>query len=414
MQAEPVEKLKILSLDAETIRKVSLSYSKFAFTNILSGYLKKKGMPQIELGRLLGLSHQAVSKWCSGSSRPQNKETAKEIGLALGLTEDEMNELLLSLGYMRLYPKNPLDSICIFVLENRKKTGDLLKEYRGLIERYKVSNIELLKQRKTIPTMELRKTLGRLLTEEELDMWLKQNIIHFSALGDTLLPKMELQMYVKLLLGGDSINRQYQNDLIPKVIRDWLYPMICGEKLTQKELRDKLIAFALFKNMAEFDINFMLDLAGLRSFSSPENTYETILLAAVRLAHERFPPYEDDCLGCVIYPEIETILEYFSQKEEAFLTEQELRQKTFYKAMEDEILKRIDVTWNNAEKYRMSPRDQTEEIFEKYYTDRNLDYSRCLAVYVRDITDVFIKEGIVDPKEAASFRSLLQLNEEEH
>lgn len=80
--------------------------------------------------------------------------------------------------------------------------------------------------------------------------------------------------------------------------------------------------------------------------------------------------------------------------------------------MRDDTLSRIDGAWKKAEKYRLEARDETEETFEKYYTDRNLDYSRCLAVYIRDLTDELIGEGTVPAKEAEPVRGLLQLEEE--
>jgi transcriptional regulator with XRE-family HTH domain len=412
MGTEPEDRQKLLSRDAGMISGASRAYARFAFSNILSAHLKKKGLTRVDLGRRLGLSHQAVSKWCSGGARPQDKETAKEIGLALGLTEGEMNELLLSLGYTPLYPKSPLDSACIFILNKHGSAREPLGEYREFVERRRVRDIGLLKDRATIPTLELRKKLGRILTEDELENWLKENIIHFSASEDTLLPKVELQLFIKLFLGGDSINRQYKNHFIPKIIRDWLYPMTSGGELTQKELRNKLIAFALFKNMTIGDINFMLELAKLRKFSSPENTYEAALLIAVRLAHDRFPPYEDDYLGCVVYPELEKILAHYSKKEGASLSETELRRKKFSIRLKDDVINRIDATWERAEKYRLEARDEAEGIFEKYYTDRNLDYSRCLAVYIRDITRELIREGAVSGKEAEPLYGLLQLEDE--
>jgi hypothetical protein len=319
-----------------------------------------------------------------------------------------LNDLLLVLGYTRLYPKSPLDGACIFILNRPGGIVSPLEEYRGFIKKWRIKDIPLEKNRKTIQTAVLRKRLARALTGEEFDAWLRENLTHFSVSVDTLLPKTELQTYIKLLLGGDSINRQYQHRLIPKVIRDWLYPMTAGKELTQKELREKLIAFAFFKNMTIKDINYMLDLAGLRKFSYPENRYEAALLAAAALAHDRFPPYEDDCLGCVIFPELEKILKHYSEKEKSALTETEIRRIAFCEKTRDDILNRIDETWRASQQYQSRPHDETEKTFEKYYTDRELDYSRCLAVYIRDLTGVLINAGIVSEKEAPSFIALLQ------
>jgi transcriptional regulator with XRE-family HTH domain len=405
----PAEKQKLLDEDIKTIRASSRLFSGRGFAARLDAGLSGRRLSKSEFGRRLGLSHQAVSKWLSGGARPQNRETVKEIGLALNLGEGGMNDLLLSLGYTRLYPKNPLDSACIFLIQEKAAPADPLGEYRKLVELLRIKDLEPDKNRVTIPTADLRGGLGRVLTEQELKAWLRKNTVYFSSFGSTMLPKMELRMFISLFLGGDSVNSQYKNRLIPKAIRDWLYPMITGDELIQKELRDKLIAFAFFKNMNAADINFMMDLAKLRRFTFPETVFEADICVAAGLAHERFPPYEDDYLGCIIYPELEAILDSAPNPAETALPGISARQKKFYGDLMGTVKKRIETTWKRAEEYRLRQKDEAESIFEKYYTDRRGNYTRCLAIYIRDITDRLIQEGDVMKSETAALWGLLQL-----
>jgi hypothetical protein len=51
----------------------------------------------------------AVRNWLSAEDKPRGRERLKSIGLALEMTETEVNDLLWLMLYRPLYEKNPLD-----------------------------------------------------------------------------------------------------------------------------------------------------------------------------------------------------------------------------------------------------------------------------------------------------------------
>ncbi|MDR0709894.1 MAG: hypothetical protein LBF77_07495 [Spirochaetaceae bacterium] len=60
MPAEPGDRQKLLSRDAALIREASQSYARFAFANILSAQLEKKGITRTDLGRRLGTNRDKI------------------------------------------------------------------------------------------------------------------------------------------------------------------------------------------------------------------------------------------------------------------------------------------------------------------------------------------------------------------
>lgn len=61
----------------------------YRFGNFLRELRERRGLSQYQLGRLVGVSDKAVSKWENGSSKPQNRILCQLSGI-LGVTADEL------------------------------------------------------------------------------------------------------------------------------------------------------------------------------------------------------------------------------------------------------------------------------------------------------------------------------------
>jgi transcriptional regulator with XRE-family HTH domain len=372
--------------------------------------MREKGLSDSELGRRLGLSHSTIGKWRSGDARPKGKERLKELGLALSLTEDGMNDFLLSLGYSPLYHKNPLDDACIFTIRNHSG-GDAAALYRKYVERFRVREFKPARLYKSIPTLVLRDSFAHVRTEAELEAWLERYAGSFSAFATVIVPNRELIIYSMIFLGGATINELFEAGEFPAAVRNLLYPLVSGNELALRGLRDKLIAFGLFRNMNVDDIDRLLDLAKLRAFSRPETPFEAAALIAVRQAHARFPLYEYDYLGDAAV----TLEDALRDTGLRPLTDSAQWRKSFYTTLFEEITERLNDVEKLAGAY-LSPgsRDDDDAAFEEFYTaysegDDKFRREKSLADYVRDLIDILIEDGDIREKDLRSFREQLQL-----
>ncbi|MDR2767197.1 MAG: helix-turn-helix domain-containing protein [Treponema sp.] len=406
----PAERRTLLAGDITMIRKALGEFRYYDFPGSLSAAMREKGLSDSELGRRLGLSHSTISKWRSGDARPKGKERLKELGLALSLTEDEMNGFLLSMGYSPLYHKNPLDDACIFII--RRHSGDNAAAlYKKYVDQFRVGEFKPAQLYKSIPTVVLQDSFAHVRTEAELETWLERYAASFSAFATVIVPNRELILCIMIFLGGATINELFEAGEFPAVIKNFLYPLVSGNELVLRGLRDKLIAFGLFRNMNADDIDRLLDLAKLRVFSRPGTPFEAAALIAVRQAHARFPLYEYDYLGDAAV----TLEDALRDAGLRPFTDSVQRRKSFYTALFEEISERLNDVEKLAGAY-LSPggRDDDDAAFEEAYTaysgaDDKFHREKCLADYVRDIIDILVEDGDIQEKDVRAFREQLQL-----
>lgn len=392
------------------IRRAAGEFRRYDFSGGLSAMMRERGLSDSELGRRLGVSHAAVAKWRCGGARPNGKERLKELGLALCLTEDELDDFLLSLGYPPLYHKNPLDDACLFTLRNHRGEG-AAAVYKKYVGQFKVKDFKPAWPRRNVPTAVLRESFAHVRTEAELEDWLERYAGAFSAFARTVVPNKDLILYIMIFLGGATINELFEAGELPVSIRNLLYPLVAGNELALRGLRDKLVAFGLFKNMNADDIDRLLDLARLRRFSQPGTPAEAACLIAVRQAHDRFPLYEYDYLGDISVALEDALRDAAARP----LTDSAQWKKSFYTELFEEVSRRLGDAEQLAKSYLSSGRRGGDEAaFEEFYTaysegEDKFRTEKCLADYVRDVIDILIEDGDVEEKDVRAFREQLQL-----
>ena len=94
---------------------------------------EKYGKKQAELQRDVTVSKSQFYAVINGTRNP-SKEAVIKIALALGVSLEEINELLKLAGYKELYPKNREDAIIRFGIEHKKdiyEISQVLKEYHS-------------------------------------------------------------------------------------------------------------------------------------------------------------------------------------------------------------------------------------------------------------------------------------------
>ena len=82
----------------------------YTFGNYICKLREKKGLSQAELGKILGVSNKAVSKWETGASYPST-ETMLPLAVALGTTIEELYTVISQSKTPPTKPRRFLDAL---------------------------------------------------------------------------------------------------------------------------------------------------------------------------------------------------------------------------------------------------------------------------------------------------------------
>ena len=92
-----------LSEEMEFIKDSLLECDVYSFSEDVKARMITSHLSSSELGRRCEISHTIVDMWRSGTVHPNGKERMKELGMALGMDESELNVFLYRNGYPRLW-----------------------------------------------------------------------------------------------------------------------------------------------------------------------------------------------------------------------------------------------------------------------------------------------------------------------
>lgn len=285
------QKTALLADDIKRLSESLGSFESYDFVADIWRYMDKLGLSNNALAKRAAVSHTMVNKWLTQNARPHGKERMKELGMALGMNETELNEFLYSNCYPKLYIKSPLDTACKMLLRTAAGSDNIVKLYRDILELRKLKDYVLPSDRVEILTAELSQNF-RFVSTKGFEAWLEQNDKHFGASAKAQIPNSAIVQFILLYLGQESIYKLYNVKLLPVAVKDLLYPLVSNKEIVLKGLRDKLIAFGLFMNMTEDEIDIMLSYTKLRPLSEPRTKLDCAVLTAVRCAHERYPYFE--------------------------------------------------------------------------------------------------------------------------
>lgn len=383
--------------DISLIKEMLLEEQHYQFALDVHDRMQKNTLNASELGRRLFLSHTIVNKWLQQTARPNGKERMKELGMALGMNEEELNYFLLVNNYTKLYAKNPLDDVCKLTIRQYAGQPDIVQKYRESIQKYNVNHIPLPKKRRSIATSYLSHSLQKLENGKDFDMWLEQYMEHFAASEKKILPSRDLIRFIMLYVGEHSINEMYVTGELPITIRNMLYPLLGDKELALRGLRNKLIVFGLYNNMTEEELDQMLEYAKLLPFTQPGSKTDQALLSAVRCAHERYPYYE-----------------YTSLKQRISILSDMIASKTLSKnnhelSFYEQLLRTFETQYQQAlqriEYYdRPQKKGEMERLFETYYTSYS---DKGLLHYTKDILNALSEDDTLSKKDVAEYMELM-------
>jgi hypothetical protein len=385
----------ILQYDIDLIRNALSDFENYDFAADVESRMKKLNLTPNALAGRLDVSHVIVGKWLARGARPHGKERMKELGMALGMNRDELDEFLYSNGYPRLYAKSPLDDVCKLALKNFSGKENIVQLYKDNLALYGLTSYAIDSNRVNILTDDLSRNFNNMTSKQDFGKWLEQHRQYFSASAKSVIPNERLIRLIMLYVGEDNINRLYKNAELPKAIRNLLYPLLGEKEVAIRGLRNKLIVFGLYSNMTEDEIDFMLSCANLLPITEPKTALDMVLLTLIRCAHERYPYYE--------YDNVETMLLQISSAIGNASTEEE---KNALRELHALFVNRQQAAEANA-LYYDKHKGEEERLFEELYTDCAEDSDARIINYAHDMLTLLAAKNILSEQDAEDILHLI-------
>ncbi len=372
----------ILGDDIEHIKEQLSSLEAYDLARDIRERMTPLGLSKSGLAKPANVSHTMVEKWLSGA-KPRGKERMKELGMALGMNEEELNKFLCANCYPKLYAKNPKDLVCRFVLRAYAGSGEILTHYHNYLKEYGLENYALGATPGEIATTVLSKDFADVKSVTALKAWLAENDKYFRAFDKGYIPNSELVHFIMLYIGDATIHNLYITGKLPITIKNLLFPLLADKEIAVKGLRAKLIVFGLYENMTEDEIDVMLEIARLQLLSKPMTRIDHVLLTALRCAHERYPYYEQKTS--------EKILASLNENDPLYL---------FYK-------KKKDFADSCVRYYEANENiDELQLLFEETYTDYN---DSGIIQYIPDIFSILVRDEVLSEEEVNEYTALMKV-----
>ena len=379
----------ILSDDLDYIAEILSQFGAYRFSEDVQRSMDAQGLSSAELGRRCRVSHTIVDKWRTGKAAPNGKERLKELGMALGMDSGELDGFLLRNGYPRLYLKNPLDSAARLLLLKSAREADMVGMYRELVERLGLSRLTTVDEEPPLVTSVMSAELRRAAEDGTVSGWFERFRGQFAGDGKTQLPDLRLCRFFLLYIGEASVHELAVTGELPVTLKNLLYPILAGKAVTVRFLREKLIAFGLYADMTEEEIDVMLRCMKLREITEPATATDMAVLSALRSAHERYPLYELENLRRVI-------------------GRLDPPQDSYDEQLLEQYRSRAEAVGRLADYYESHSLSQEERAFEECYTSYA---DRGVMDYVRDILCGLVERGSLTESETASMLELLKRND---
>ena len=315
--------------DLDEIKEALSVLGTYSFAEDLDRRMEALGLSSSELARRLPnartgkgtVTHTAVDNWRKGEDRPNGRERFKVIGMALGMSMDELSALLLHNGYAGLYVKNPWDAAAMATILEAEEPDGIVRAYLDSLQRWGFDDSYVVEDHEPLSTTFFYAALLRAEDEGELTAWFRvhREGRHFvadakkrmlvvdrprlasllieggdSPVGGTAseMPGNILYRFMSLYMRKPNINSLIVEGGMPASLRGFLSSIKSGKAVTERFMREKLIAYGLYCNMTVEEIDVLLGCARLQWLAESSAAPDRVVLIAVQSAHARYQLYE--------------------------------------------------------------------------------------------------------------------------
>jgi hypothetical protein len=282
-----------------------------------------------------------------------------------------------------------LDSAAKLLLLNSAGRADVVDMYRELIGRLGLTDYAPPTEAQPLKTSVLSAELMEAARQGQVSGWFRAHEKNFTGDAKKLLPDMRIIRYLLLYLGESTVHEMAVTGELPVTLKNILYPLIGGRAVHVRGLREKLIAFGLYCNMTEDEIDVLLAYAKLRPISEPISRADLAVLSVLREAHERYPFYE--------YENVKRIVEQLSASKELY-----------DRTLLPEYEARLQNAGQRTAYYEKAVRTEDERLFEERYTSYS---DKGVMDYVRDVLASCARKNCWTKPRAMSLLELIQRTE---
>ncbi len=277
--------------DIDDIHTLLDKYSDYFvnWKNFINYLLDSGGYTYTEFAELCGMSRNTIISWCEKGQIPRSRKQFIQIGLAVRMNLNEINDFLQRYGkYPKLNPKNIDDAVTIFALCNNlnyAQSVELKQHFSSvlcdILNRRKLSKGNKLHH---LATEQLESKLLSVSTLMQFETFVEQNIEAFAGCYTELLDFIDsyiamnttdvdgshgtLNSFLCEFIDNPAIAASF-NTMISKLRRYGTIPS-----------RINLIALGIHMRMTADDMNTMLTLSGMEKLCARDKLESLIIFAA--------------------------------------------------------------------------------------------------------------------------------------
>lgn len=277
--------------DIDDIHILLDKYSDYfvSWKNFINYLLDSSGCTYTEFAELCGMSRNTIISWCEKGQLPRSRKQFIQIGFAVRMNLNELNDFLQRYGkYPKLNPKNIDDAVTIFALRN-----DLNYEQSVELKRHFSSVLcDILNRRKLnkgdnlhcLATEQLESELLSVSTIMQFEAFVEQNIEAFAGCYTKLLDFID--SYVAMNTTDADGSRGTLNSFLSECIDNPATAASFNTMISKLRRygtipsRISLIALGIHMRMTADDLNTMLALSGMEKLCARDKLESLIIFAA--------------------------------------------------------------------------------------------------------------------------------------
>ncbi len=251
-----------------------------AWEKKINSILQEKNLSQGRMADMCGISRQSVNGWCKGKI-PKNRETFLRIGLAVGYSEQEMDQLLQRYGhYSGLYSKSMDDCVALYVIRHGESLSGVerILLYDEILQRIheKIFHLQAGGEAEIITTRRFDEALAGVKNEAELEHFIKENIAVFAGAYHRLYSYIEMHIQSNYMDFTDvrSISEIAQIQGWSSSLRNAVSEIRQAKWIPN---RNKIISLGLHLCMNRDQVDEMLELAHMEPLYA-KNIFETVIM----------------------------------------------------------------------------------------------------------------------------------------
>ncbi|MGN0475277.1 MAG: helix-turn-helix domain-containing protein [Acutalibacteraceae bacterium] len=278
----------------EDIDDIHLLFDKYSdyfvsWKNFINYLLDSSGCTYTEFAELCGMSRNTIISWCERGQLPRSRKQFIQIGFAVRMNLNELNDFLMRYGkYPKLNAKNIDDAVTIFALSNGlsfQQSVELKRHFSSVLRDILNSRRQGGRENiRCLGTEQLESELLSVSTIMEFERFVEQNVEAFADCYAKLLDFID--SYVAMNTTNADGSHGTLNSFLSECIDNPATAASFNTMISKLRRygtipsRISLIALGIHMRMTADDLNTMLTLSGMEKLCARDKLESLIIFAA--------------------------------------------------------------------------------------------------------------------------------------